>query len=70
MRLFVNTKEIETLKKALDSYAEVTYSDGHDPEWKTALRLLERVELCERMQDNVNKSVESGENEVEQIPMF
>ena len=58
MRLYINTKEIPTLKKALRS---VTRCELTDEEEQQIFSLYERVELCESLQNNVKKSVDSVE---------
>lgn len=54
MRLYVSKKEIPTLKNALE---KLVLTDAFDSkEFEVAKRLLERVELCEELQDNEDKA--------------
>ena len=51
MRLYVNVKEIEALKEALRN------ANPKDTETRQRqTQLLERVILCEQLQDNYNRS--------------
>lgn len=51
MRLYVNTKEIDALKEALRN------AKPKDNDTRTKqLALLERVVLCEQLQDNCNRA--------------
>lgn len=56
MRLFVNKREVPLLKRALLAYSKRTTLDENA---LTVLALLERVELCEKLQDNEKKAVEN-----------
>lgn len=58
MRLYVNAKEVPFLKNALRD--AVIKSAGLD-ELQSLQRLLERVELCEELQDNERRG--GGQNE-------
>lgn len=53
MKLFVNKKETPLLKRALRSYLKRTQStENHD----RIACLLERIELCEQLQDNKERA--------------
>lgn len=56
MGLFVNKKEIPLLKRALASFINRT---GKEENALAVQALLERVELCEKLQDNEKKAIES-----------
>lgn len=58
MRLYVNAKEVPYLKNALRD--AVIKSSGLE-EMQSLQRLLERVELCEELQDNERRG--GGQNE-------
>lgn len=53
MKLFISKKEIEPLKIALKFTIEENDSDDIG---LVCIRLLNRVELCEALQDNVRRS--------------
>lgn len=51
MRLYVNTKEIDALKEALR-----TGKASNEANRAKQIALLERVLLCEQLQDNCNRA--------------
>lgn len=57
MRLYVNLAEIPTLKRALKRLANSPLVDDIDH----AKRLLERVELCEQLQNNERRGGETND---------
>lgn len=54
MRLYVNKKEIDVLKAALKRFA-CSEPIGSENTIR-AITLFDRVELCEKLQDNVKKA--------------
>lgn len=59
MRLFVNKKETPLLKRALASYIKRTTKDENAVRMQA---LLERVELCEKLQDSEKTAVKDELN--------
>lgn len=53
MRLYVNVNEIDVLKRAINREIKHT---GEAVEYERLSNLLERIELCEKLQDNQRRS--------------